>query len=70
MGDHSTNIAEAVYFMVKGPQLLSARPKADVTGVLTTGGPLLPITGVRNDPWLMGVGRPQAFSPSAVAELP
>jgi phosphate transport system protein len=37
MGDHSTNIAEAVYYMVNGQPLLRERPKADVTSMLTGG---------------------------------
>jgi phosphate transport system protein len=35
MGDHATNIAEAVYYMVSGQTLLRERPKADVTSLLT-----------------------------------
>jgi phosphate transport system protein len=35
MGDHATNIAEAVYYMVSGQTLLRERPKADVTSMLT-----------------------------------
>jgi phosphate transport system protein len=34
MGDHATNIAEAVYYMVQGEALSTDRPKADVTNVL------------------------------------
>jgi phosphate transport system protein len=36
MGDHATNIAEAVYYMVNGQSLslLRERPKADVTSML------------------------------------
>jgi len=35
MGDHATNIAESVYYMVSGQTLLRERPKADVTSMLT-----------------------------------
>ena len=35
MGDHATNIAEAVHYMVKGETLLRERPKADFTSMLT-----------------------------------
>jgi phosphate transport system protein len=35
MGDHATNIAESVYYMVHGQALLRERPKADITSVLT-----------------------------------
>jgi phosphate transport system protein len=31
MGDHATNIAEAVYYMVQGQTIWQDRPKADVT---------------------------------------
>lgn len=31
MGDHATNIAESVYYVVQGSQLKEERPKADVT---------------------------------------
>jgi phosphate transport system protein len=31
MGDHATNIAETVYYIVQGRQLTGERPKADVT---------------------------------------
>jgi phosphate transport system protein len=31
MGDHATNFAEAVYYMVQGQTLWQYRPKADVT---------------------------------------
>jgi phosphate transport system protein len=30
-GDHATNIAETVYYIVEGHQLTEKRPKADVT---------------------------------------
>jgi phosphate transport system protein len=35
MGDHATNVAEAVHYMVKGETLLRERPKADFTSMLT-----------------------------------
>ena len=31
MGDHATNIAEAVYYMVQSQTLWQDRPKADIT---------------------------------------
>jgi phosphate transport system protein len=31
MGDHATNIAETVYYMIKGEPIISERPKADTT---------------------------------------
>jgi phosphate transport system protein len=31
MGDHATNIAETVYYMVEGSMLADARPKGDTT---------------------------------------
>jgi phosphate transport system protein len=31
MGDHATNIAETIYYIVEGKPLSAARPKADVT---------------------------------------
>jgi phosphate transport system protein len=36
MGDHATNIAEAVHYMVKGHALQQERPKADLTTVRAT----------------------------------
>jgi phosphate transport system protein len=33
IGDHTTNIAETVYYIVRGASLLDERPKADVTSV-------------------------------------
>jgi phosphate transport system protein len=31
IGDHATNIAETVHFLVRGTQLRAARPKGDAT---------------------------------------
>ena len=39
MGDHATNIAETIYYIVEGRQLTEQRPKADVTSKKT---PLAP----------------------------
>jgi len=36
MGDHITNIAEAVYFIVEGHELEEERPKADTTTELAS----------------------------------
>jgi phosphate transport system protein len=30
-GDHCTNVAETVYYMVSGDHLAAERPKADIT---------------------------------------
>jgi len=35
MGDHATNIAESVYYVVEGQPLLKERPKADITSKQT-----------------------------------
>ena len=35
MGDHATNIAESIYYMVMGDTLSAERPKADVSSGLT-----------------------------------
>jgi phosphate transport system protein len=35
MGDHATNIAEAVYYVVEGRAFVSERPKADKTSIMT-----------------------------------
>jgi phosphate transport system protein len=37
MGDHATNIAEAVYYMVEGHSFAKERPKADTTSGMTIG---------------------------------
>jgi len=37
MGDHATNIAEAVYYMVEGHAFIDERPKADKTSIMTIG---------------------------------
>jgi PhoU domain len=69
MGDHATNIAEAVHYMVKGETLLQERPKADFTrhadrGDGALGAPALgkaissAVTGVRcvRAHWLLSHG--------------
>ncbi|HWP27005.1 MAG TPA: phosphate signaling complex protein PhoU [Xanthobacteraceae bacterium] len=33
IGDHATNIAETVYYMIEGQQLAETRPKGDITSV-------------------------------------
>ncbi|MGE5539343.1 MAG: phosphate signaling complex protein PhoU [Gemmatimonas sp.] len=38
IGDHATNIAETVYFMVKGRPLKESRPKGDLSAFLTQPG--------------------------------
>ena len=38
MGDHATNMAEAIYYMVKGQALSRERPKADVVSGLSLAG--------------------------------
>ena len=37
MGDHATNIAEAVYYMIEGHAFANERPKADATSGMTIG---------------------------------
>ena len=37
VGDHATNIAEAVYYMVEGHAFVDERPKADTTSGMTIG---------------------------------
>ena len=37
MGDHATNIAEAVYYMIEGHAFSKERPKADTTSGMTIG---------------------------------
>jgi hypothetical protein len=39
MGDHATNIAEAVYYMIEGHAFANERPKADTTSGMTIGSP-------------------------------
>jgi phosphate transport system protein len=34
IGDHATNIAEAIYYIVEGRRLSGERPKADVTRIV------------------------------------
>src|SRR5450432_2258497 len=36
MGDHATNIAETVFYMIEGQQILDKRPKGDMTTFATT----------------------------------
>jgi phosphate transport system protein len=45
MGDHTTNIAETVYYIVEGRALLEERPKADLTSRET-----LPVLGLDEKP--------------------
>ena len=46
MGDHATNMAEAIHYMVKGEALSRERPKADVVSGLS------PATGECAEEWL------------------
>lgn len=39
VGDHATNIAEAIYFLVTGAPLVEPRPKGDVTASATVSAP-------------------------------
>jgi phosphate transport system protein len=36
MGDHATNIAETVYYMIEGRPISEQRPKGDTTSFGTT----------------------------------
>ena len=36
IGDHATNIAETVFYMIEGQQMLDKRPKGDMTAFATT----------------------------------
>ena len=36
IGDHATNIAETVFYMIEGQQILDKRPKGDMTSFATT----------------------------------
>jgi len=38
MGDHATNIAETVYYMIEGRAIADERPKGDTTSVFFDGG--------------------------------
>ena len=40
MGDHATNIAETVYYMVEGRPIADQRPKGDTTGLRQRAGRL------------------------------
>jgi phosphate transport system protein len=33
MGDHATNIAESVHYMIQGRPIIDERPKGDTTSV-------------------------------------
>jgi len=39
IGDHTTNIAETLYFLVHGTPMTQARPKGDRTSLGVTPGP-------------------------------
>ena len=36
IGDHATNIAETVFYMIEGQQMVNQRPKGDMTTFATT----------------------------------
>jgi phosphate transport system protein len=36
IGDHATNIAETVFYMIEGQQIMDKRPKGDMTTFATT----------------------------------
>jgi phosphate transport system protein len=36
IGDHATNIAETVFYMIEGQQIQDKRPKGDMTTFATT----------------------------------
>jgi phosphate transport system protein len=38
MGDHATNIAETVHFMIEGRAIADERPKGDTTSVFSSAG--------------------------------
>jgi phosphate transport system protein len=38
MGDHATNIAETVHYMIKGHTITDERPKGDTTRLAVAGG--------------------------------
>ena len=46
MGDHTTNIAESIYYMVMGQALSRERPKVDVLRGLTV------LVGEHDKTWL------------------
>ena len=45
IGDHATNIAETVFYMIEGQQMLDKRPKGDMTTFATT----VPATSLRDE---------------------
>ena len=48
MGDHATNIAETVYYMIKGEPIADERPKGDTTSFCAAGGPRMNGSGDMN----------------------